>query len=356
MHADQQRLFLFIDGLGETKEPTSLGLARHPHLDSLTNNSTAGFFIPIVLERQRCPKTDVNIPFFFLLDPEDFVGRGALELIDMEVPLTLGYWTCEARVGLLSDTTPQPWLASGASDTYIQLLHDLVDSFGGGDNGLFISPFSSHQNKLIIYVPSKECGYSLINRLRSFLAKHNAYLETEDFYLFKRLTCSSRRTYFGGWAYGALRGFFKAIGATVNSFLPPLFDYSSRERNLERMINTAEDIFQQFDDVVFYIKDTDKASHLNNRTLKIQAIEFADSILGRLLAHSPRDVMVAVISDHPTDVGSWESSPLPSPFLISPTRETEARVSEGWHFCEEQIRERGSYLSAKALRAIMYGE
>lgn len=352
----KKRVFLFLDGLGETKFPTSLSLARHPHIDLLASNGTVGFFNPILLDGQTSPKTDVNIPFFFGQEPQHFPGRAALEMADMGFVPQENWWTGEIRIGVHDDQLiPQSWITEEAkTGHFLNTCIELIGRYSKADCQLLLSPFASHKNKILAHAESRQTLMRILLEMNSAFSPQGYYLSAESVFKYSAPRHFQRKVFFGGWAHGALRGFFKLAGATVNENHPTIFDLAARQQDFDEFIyEQSHSAFSYYDDIVFYIKETDKASHLDRRDLKIEAIEFADGLLSEIIRTAPTQITFALISDHPTDLGDLQSKNAPSPFLICSDRCFDLLNTSPPHFCEETIMSLGSTLEASRLRDML---
>ena len=84
---------------------------------------------------------------------------------------------------------------------------------------------------------------------------------------------------------------------------------------------------------VFYLKETDKASHKSNQKEKIKAIEFCDRMIKIIHENITGIAKIILIADHNTNIGSPNAEYGPTPFLIYDGK----RRRKIDHFCEKTI-------------------
>jgi len=133
------------------------------------------------------------------------------------------------------------------------------------------------------------------------------------------------------------------ISSGVNEFTPKRYCFEEYYSNLELLQKTSlRLIINSHDVLVFYIKETDSASHLGSQKLKVRAIETLDWIIGQVIPFLPLDSRIVVLADHPTNIGSPNSISAPAPFMFADILELSSGTQ--LHFCEQAIAQNTQYV------------
>jgi len=99
------------------------------------------------------------------------------------------------------------------------------------------------------------------------------------------------------------------------------------DTNYEGKADAAVDALNRHGFVYVHVEGTDEVSHLGELEKKIQAIEDLDSrLIGRVLEKAPRDVVTAVLPDHPVPIALRKHTRTPVPFAIRRPGEKPDRV------------------------------
>ena len=106
-------------------------------------------------------------------------------------------------------------------------------------------------------------------------------------------------------AHGSLRGTFRLIGAKVNEKRPSLFDFPAYQNDLSQLVSyVLPSVLNEYDSFVFYVKETDTASHSDSRSQKVRALEFLDQVVEKVAEIMPDNAIMIVLGDDPTNLGS----------------------------------------------------
>lgn len=334
--------YLFVDGMTETRdEPSSLALARTPTMDRLFGPGTAGFYAPPIATGDTEPRTDVVIPAFFGMRPQDNPGRPALELADLDVSLLPSRHCFFVTLELET-------LESVNFDAWFQTIGGNV-GLGGlvGSHGATIheSIAFNYGRRWIIANCEHERLADIEDSLHSFFLPYEAVFSrsTPVPRSLLSLPAPTRKTYFLGWAKGSLRGAFKHLGARANPFnrAPGAYaDWPALSQDFEATVGPSlRSLRHELPaNLVLYTKETAFASRRSDRVAKIAGIEFMDAILRRSIALIDREMVVVVASDHSCDIGGTSNPAERTIFLVTTTSPNVFdQVPASRHFCEESV-------------------
>lgn len=331
----KSKLFFFWgDGMSETQLPnTSMAIAQTPYLDNLLPKGQTGFYRPVIKTGSTLPKTDIVIPYMYFISPEDFSGRAALELIDAGNPLLEGTWVGSFRISR-SESSDLEQLSDAAAAGLLREMEAL------GTPEIIPLPFSSHKNMFAIVDKERLQVENTIRRIGAHLRLSERVLSQIEIHQFRIPESPLKeQLYFPGWGKGSLRGTFRLIGSGVNEFTPQRYFFQEYQQNMAHLQTTIlKDIINTFDVLVFFIKESDSASHAGDQTLKVKAIETLDWTVGAVRPYMPPNSIVVVLADHPTDLNSPTAINAPTPYLVANV--SEASFNPGFHFCEKTIKER----------------
>ena len=335
---------------------TSLAKSETPNIDRLFSNGEAGFYSPVIKDGFDAPKTDIVIPYMYFIDPDAFLGRGILELVDSNYPLKEGDWVASFRI--YADDKSNNKREDVLTELEASKLLSIMQFPNLGN--VLLSPFSSHKNIFLMVDRERENIEKALNKVPELMKNYGKKVSQVMFYQYKKpISPLKEQLYFLGWSYGSLRGAFRLIGSGVNEFIPERYQYQEYQKDFfsiqqSNLINLIE----RYDALVMFIKETDSASHLGRQDLKIRAIETLDWLVGQLLPFVPSDSRIVILTDHPTDLGSPNAINAPAPYLIVDARKNSLSTAKKVHFCEEtlaQLSKGREPLLMRDLRDKIYG-
>lgn len=334
-----KKFFFWADGIAETVFPTSLESAALNTIDRLTASADLGFYEPIIAPGTDKPQTDIVIPYMFSVEPWQFNGRAALELVDTGYIPPAGNWVGSIRLAEATSGNDLNWRNHPplSFNTIQTILESIRRETQGYPLRLIASPFASHQNMLILSSENRLVIEELIAKTQFVAETLGMTFVDEAIIKFRKLPLSPHKIFFAGWSHGSLRGSFRLIGAQVNENRPALFDYLAYQNDLSRLVtNILPSVLNKYDFFVFFLKETDTASHNNSRSKKIKALEFFDHIVEKVVEVMPNDALIIVLGDHPTNLGAPSASCGPTPYLIA--RKSNLHAEPHIHFCEKTLR------------------
>jgi 2,3-bisphosphoglycerate-independent phosphoglycerate mutase len=349
---NSNNIFFFFDGLSETFYPSSLELAKTTHIDNLTSRSISGFYHSIITPNYNLPRTESIIPFFFGLEPQEYLGRAALELIEYGINVRPMTWVASFRI-VNNNKNPQErsininnqivdWLKSTCKEISQEFNIDCI-----------ISPYSSHKNIIIIWS-------SYYPKIRLSTKRFSEAARANDLLIIERrehqVKCPpkvSSSVKVWGWPKGSLNGAFKNIGAEVRYSKVECFDFQAYISDIEAIIADLVMEKQNNESHVFYVKDTDKASHLGHTEIKIKALEVFDKLIGKLAEIISGNDKMIITSDHITNIGAKQGEHGLIPFLIY---QPNNKKTQPFKFCEINLRNRKDslFLSGHNFRNLFY--
>ena len=329
--------------MAETNTPqTSLARAYTPNIDRLLPTARVGQYWPILADHHAEPKTDIVIPYMYYVEPSEFVGRASLELIDSGANLNEGDWVASFRARIPT----------------MQLIKYLEEIAALSGSRVQPSPFSAQKNLYTVIQDNQ----GKMTRAIAFITKYLSSKGIAISDLEVRQFCipsvpSNFNLWFPGWSRGSLRGVFRLLGAEVNNFTPPLFDFQSYRNNLQFIISdNVIDKVTKNDVIVFFIKETDTASHLDKKDLKVEAIELLDWTFAQIQPYIPQDSLIVILTDHPTNLGAKSASYYPTPYLIAHWADFPLECQH--HFCEDYAARmcNNQIINMNYLREIIYSQ
>lgn len=330
-------------------DKTTLFKAHTPYINKLIPRSNTGLYLPVLQKGALNPQTDIVIPYMYFVEPDEFAGRASLELLDFGTPPSINNWVASFRVKLLQESRLTPDLNN-------------QEQFLGWINSLSIlsfhfAPYSAKKNILVSEHKEKDFLENAIFNIQRTLKNYDVILSDVEIFQYKKPRISDQLNIcFVGWSRGSLRGNFRLIGASINEYTPPLFDFQAYKHDMQENIkNKLPSLIERYDIFVFFVKETDTASHLNRQDLKIKAIETLDWTLGQTLPFIPVNSVITVLADHPTNLGSPSSNMAPTPFLMV-ERGDVVNISND-NFCESAIMQGwdGNVIDMMTLRKKIYG-
>jgi 2,3-bisphosphoglycerate-independent phosphoglycerate mutase len=343
----QKRFFFWGDGMAETRLPeTSLALARTPNFDALLARGEAGFYRPVIRAGGTLPRTDIVIPYMFGARPEDFSGRAALELVDAGIPLPEGAWVGSFRA-VRQEAAGLDRFSSADSAGLLNRLQEWTAA------EVHLCPFSSHKNIFALVGDDRARVEREIDALQGHLTGLGIQMADAavDRFRIPRSPFKDRLA-FVGWGCGSLRGSFRLMGRGVNEFVPRRYAYEDYRQDLRHLQRTTlQETINTCDVLVFFIKETDSASHAGDRALKVGGIETLDWVLGEVRPYMPAGSMVTVLADHPTDLNAPTAVNAPAPYLMANISAPAGKTD--LHFCEAAI-QMDEVLSMAALRKKLF--
>lgn len=324
-------LYIWLDGVGETVFPTSLELAVTPYIDSLTSSSILGMYEFPQIQEFSHPRTDIIIPFFYGLKINEYKGRGILDLIDNNVNFNEGDHVYTIRI------LPIENVDNTISDSYLEdgseIIMEIKKIISVAKIECVVNPFSSHNNQLIFWGRQKEIIETVLDQISQKVLEYQCKLVDVDKHEFHKLQNQDHRLVFCGWALGALRGAFRLLDANIIDTSTKLYDYDFYFNDFNKNVDLLNKHFEENDTFIFYIKETDKASHKSNQIEKVKAIEFCDNLLQLIHQRLPKFDKTILITDHNTNIGSPHAEYGPTPFLIYDRK----KRKRNQHYCEKMI-------------------
>lgn len=339
----QKWFFFWGDGMAETRLPeTSLALARTPNFDALLSRGETGFYQPVIRAGSTLPKTDIVIPYMYGARPKDFSGRAALELVDAGIPLSEGAWVGSFRAvrrGAAGLDRFSPADSAGLLDRLREWTNTAVH----------LCPFSSHKNIYAVVGTDRGAVIRTLEVFEGRLSGQGIRMTDAavDRFQIPRSPFKERLS-FVGWGCGSLRGSFRLMGRGVNAFVPRRYCYADYRQDLRHLQETTlQEAINACDVLVFFIKETDSASHAGDRALKVAGIETLDWVVGQVSPYMPAGSIVTILADHPTDLNAPTAINAPAPYLAANISAPASKADV--HFCEAAI-QKGKILSMAALR------
>lgn len=312
-------LYLIVDGMTESHgDQTSLAKARTPNIDAVLRWGTGGFYAPVVAAWDDEPKTDVVVPAFFGLSPDNNPGRATLELADLGHAVSQGTSSFFVTANLTEGQAAafREFMVASDAEDRIQTAAERV-----GALAVQSIAYNYGRRWVVGNCPTADV-HALGNELQRII-QHDAIVQdaraVPTGFLQLAKTCPD--VCFLGWAKGALRGAFAHLGAECNPFnrlegvyadwaaLAQDFETRGREMLRRRKANASN--------VILYTKETAFASRRGDALNKIAGIEFMDSLLAEIVCAMDQEVVVVVISDHSCDIGGTRNPPERTSFAIA---------------------------------------
>ncbi|MBI3013302.1 MAG: 2,3-bisphosphoglycerate-independent phosphoglycerate mutase, partial [Elusimicrobia bacterium] len=344
-------VMIVLDGLGGTihpeKKKTELESARHPNMDALAQISACGVQDPVA--PGITPGSGPGHLGLFGYDPVRYlIGRGLLDTIGIEVPLTPkdltsrgNFSTLDLSKGVLTDRRA----GRIATEINQQLCKKLTGIRIDGTEVL-VHPVKEHrvsvifrgddlQDKLTDADPQKEGVPPIPTKalepqsersakiVNQFLEEARAILKNES-----KANCLLLRGFSKMIHLPSFSDIYKLTPAAIALYpmyrglaqLAGMKVLKVRQENLAGEFETLKEVWNSFDFFFLHFKTTDSAGEDGNFEKKVAAIEEMDSQIEKLRDLDP-DVVV-ISGDHSTPAAFAGHSWHPVPTLLYSKRAT----------------------------------
>ena len=316
-------IYLLTDGMCESPfEQTSLELSYHPNLDKLTAYGRMGFYEPIIRDYVQNPETFIIFPFFFGLKKENNPGRAGLELFELGHGITKFQSFSIIRIVdkgynifnvLDSESIGSSW-TKAPKLVNVEQIQKEIDNVESLLKTVRIIKSPRRDNVWSIGGINKtdvEDAINLIQFKLSLLGYNTYAMLMNDFQYKLPHIQKSYQTTFLGWGFSTLIEAFRFIGIHTNQTFYDiknhLFDYIEKHRDFdENILPYLKNVVNTNESCILFFKEPSRAARENTiPDVKIEAIQFIDQIIGKLLqAFEGENINLIVLSDHQSNIGS----------------------------------------------------
>ena len=340
---------LLIDGLGEDTSlgATSLELCDHPNLDMIASKGRTLLYEPATRFSVPNPETYVVFPYFFGLPPQNNPGRSGWELYAQGIDIDMYSCCMLFRVISSNYNVRDGWYkATKLTDSNLSTVNEVLQRVLGEllSSKIVKSPLS--KNIWCAGSVDKEAQEDLMHLLTYEFARNGLCcypMLFHDHISTNNLVQRSSRKLFG-WVIGPLQTALSYIGVecVLNShdLKKELFNLSMKKEDYEN--NIRPDLLTHISNGgtgILYIKEPSTASRINDRTKKIDAIKFADYLLGDVYQQLGNSHSYVVLSDHQSNLGLERTFPGPTIIgYVDPNRICDST----WKFTEKDALKRES--------------